>query len=138
MKASSAVVGAAIIASTGLTTLIKPKEAEAGTIEYFLNNNVNIDDESSMISSLIAAAENKSITAKHIESIVKLGGDVNARELDTGDTPLIKAVKAGRYEVVKALLDQKADISLKDSEGNTALDYAEDNKIKKLISDYDI
>ena len=48
-------------------------------------------------------------------------GDINDVKEDTGDTALIVACKRKHFEIVKLLLDNKADIDGVDSEGNAAL-----------------
>jgi ankyrin repeat protein len=48
-------------------------------------------------------------------------------------TPLMAAANSGFIEGVKALLNAKADISIKDKRGKTALDYAATEEIKILL-----
>lgn len=69
--------------------------------------------------------------------------DVNVK-LTYGETPLIHAVRMGKYPIVEYLLQQGADINLK-HQGRTALDIAksrtaEDARFQKfvdLINSYD-
>ncbi|XP_034094823.1 KN motif and ankyrin repeat domain-containing protein 1-like isoform X1 [Gymnodraco acuticeps] len=48
-------------------------------------------------------------------------GDVNAKASQAGQTALMLAVSHGRTDMVRALLDQGADVNLQDDEGSTAL-----------------
>ncbi|CAL8406213.1 unnamed protein product [Arctogadus glacialis] len=48
-------------------------------------------------------------------------GDVNAKASQAGQTALMLAVSHGRLDMVRALLEHGADLSLQDEEGSTAL-----------------
>lgn len=59
--------------------------------------------------------------------------DLNVRDLN-GETPLIKAVRFGNKEIVKALLeDWSIDLDLRDKEAMTALMHAVQNKNLELV-----
>ena len=119
------------------------------------------------ITALMAAAESNS-NPEVVNTLINAGADVNAKAKD-GRTALIRAaqglyfersnflIKSGvdvnvatkialkqannNPEVVKALINAGADISAKDANGKTALDYAKDIKnsnseqIKRIILD---
>lgn len=68
---------------------------------------------------LIRAASGKD-NGERIESILKRGADVDARD-GQGMTALMYAAKAGNRENVKVLLDNGADVNARDSEGVTPL-----------------
>lgn len=71
--------------------------------------------------------------------------NINAKN-NSGQTPLMAALKSGDIDAFNALIAGGADITLKDNEGKTALDYAESlkgssmlpneeyNKIVKILS----
>jgi ankyrin repeat protein len=50
-----------------------------------------------------------------------------------GTTPLMAAASMANYEIIKLLLDNKAAIDLRDTEGKTALTYAVTSTIEELI-----
>jgi ankyrin repeat protein len=60
------------------------------------------------------------IVKQHIEA----GTDINKKEQMNGSTPLISAATFGKTAIVKALIDAKADLSIKNNEGATALHTA--------------
>lgn len=60
------------------------------------------------------------IVKQHIEA----GTDINKKEQMSGSTPLISAATFGKTAIVKALIDAKADLSIKNNEGATALHTA--------------
>lgn len=73
---------------------------------------------------------------KEVQSIVEGGGDVNWQMEGSGNTPLLAAATAGHLEIVKFLLLKGADPQLKDSNGLTALDRAQQagaNDVVKLL-----
>ena len=59
--------------------------------------------------------------------------DVNQRDDDTGNPPLVVAVEENQIEIVKLLLNRGADVNVKDwTSKNTALDISE-QKLKLPI-----
>jgi ankyrin repeat protein len=65
--------------------------------------------------------------------LIASGADVNARKAGDGATPLILAVYKSRSAVVKALLDNGADVNSASSDGWTALHIAAGNASEPLI-----
>lgn len=57
---------------------------------------------------------------QHIEA----GTDINVKDQMSGSTPLITAATFGHEAIVKALIDAKANLNLKNNEGSTALHAA--------------
>ncbi len=72
-----------------------------------------------------------------IKLLLNAGADVNAKGDYDGVTALMIIVANYPHpQTIKLLLSAGADISATDNSGNTALDYAESNEIKRLILDY--
>ncbi|MFH1731071.1 MAG: ankyrin repeat domain-containing protein [Planctomycetota bacterium] len=67
------------------------------------------------------------------ELLLANGADVNAADRENGWTPLHIAASNGHAEVVGLLLENSADVSVLDSEGNTALDLADDQETRNLV-----
>lgn len=63
--------------------------------------------------------------------LIKYGADVNLAKF--GKTPLMAAAHNGSENMVKFLLSNNADKTLKDKSGSTALDYAKLGKHQKII-----
>jgi ankyrin repeat protein len=72
--------------------------------------------------SLYTAIENGDQFA--IATFVDAGFDLNKHRDSDGQTPLIYAARLGKTEVVKALLDAKADVNARDHSDQTALSRA--------------
>lgn len=68
---------------------------------------------------------------KIIALLIKHNPDINAKFY--GDTVLIRSTSQGTYETVKILLENNAEINIKDEKGRTALDHANMRRDKKLI-----
>ena len=68
-----------------------------------------------------------SVAMKDIAQVLDLlaqGADVNARDPEHGETPLILAVKNRSIDIVRLLLDAGAEVDAIDDWGRTALFYA--------------
>ena len=69
---------------------------------------------------------------EEIKSIIEKGGDINAKS-NCGWTPLMWASVNGHLDVVKYLIiEGKANSNIRNNEGKTALDLAEENGCKKV------
>lgn len=68
-----------------------------------------------------------------VSRLIKKGVDVNAKDLCSGETVLIKAAKNGYLDIVKLLLENDADINAKDERGKAALDKAKHGNHDKVI-----
>lgn len=62
------------------------------------------------------------------------GADINYREESTGDTALIRAVKANNIDMVNLLLARNANIDLANAKGETALKIAQTNRQPQIAS----
>lgn len=60
------------------------------------------------------------IVKQHIDA----GTDINKKDQMSGSTPLISAATFGKTAIAKALIDAKADLSIKNNDGATALHTA--------------
>ena len=86
------------------------------------------------IEEFLKAAENGNL--KKIKSM--LNKEVNIKTLinavdKENNTALILASKFGYHKIVKILIENGADINIKNNDGKTALDYAEENDYKSII-----
>lgn len=59
-----------------------------------------------------------------VKQHITAGTDINKKGQMSGSTPLILAATFGKTAIVKALIDAKADLSIKNNEGATALHTA--------------
>ena len=67
------------------------------------------------------------ILSNNLEAVkqhIAAGTDLNVKEQMTGSTPLSTAVTFGKTAMVKALIEAKADLSVKNNDGATALHNA--------------
>ena len=71
------------------------------------------------------------MTMKRQKKMIAYGANVNDRY--NGITPLMYAARYNNVEMLKELLNNGADLSLKDSRGNTALKFAELSNAKEAI-----
>lgn len=65
-------------------------------------------------------------------NIIKKGANVNYQNTK-GETALIRAVMKGAKDNVKILIENNADINLKDKNGNTAMDYAQKSNYNEIV-----
>lgn len=64
--------------------------------------------------------------------LLQKGATINA-ETTTGMTALHGAAEGGKVDIVRLLMEWKADSSKKDSNGKLAFDYAMDGKHKAVV-----
>jgi ankyrin repeat protein len=67
-----------------------------------------------------------------VNLLLKSGADPNESNM-FGTTPLMAAASMANYEMLRLLLEHKAAIDLRDTEGKTALTYAATSTIEELI-----
>ncbi len=75
--------------------------------------------------------------AETVQLLLKEGADVNATDKVEGFTALMHAAAEGQTRVVKILLTYRADPSIRDVDGDTALDFATQNghgEVVKLLA----
>jgi len=66
--------------------------------------------------------------------LLKAGGKIDQIVPSTGDTALLLAAKNRLYTVVKLLIDNGADKTIKDKQGKSISDYAEDDEeLRKVV-----
>ncbi|MDZ7693969.1 MAG: ankyrin repeat domain-containing protein [Balneolaceae bacterium] len=71
-----------------------------------------------------------------VQYLLEQGADPNRTDMAEGWSPLMYAAAEGNTEVVKILLSHGADPELKDKDGDTAADFAQNNghtEIAKLL-----
>lgn len=64
--------------------------------------------------------------------LLQKGANINA-ETTTGMTALHGAAEGGKVEIVRLLMENKADSSKKDANGKLPFDYAMDGKHKAVV-----
>ena len=67
-----------------------------------------------------------------VRALIKLGANVNAKDRSRW-TPLHYAASEGYLNIVRFLLQNNADVTALNSEGQLAVDLAEEGEIKKLL-----
>lgn len=72
--------------------------------------------------------------AKTVEILIEAGADVNAAESTESFTPLMMAAGLGQTEVVKVLLSNKADKSIKDEDNEMAIDHARNSGHAEIVA----
>lgn len=71
-----------------------------------------------------------------ISTLIENNADINCSFLNgpnAGETPLISAARLGQVDLVKMLVDKKADVSAVSKSGKTAFYYAADKKNDELL-----
>lgn len=71
-----------------------------------------------------------------MQKLINKGVDVNSQNKINGWTSLHWAAKRGHEIIVKSLLQNYADASLKNSEGKSAVEVATDEKIRNILLDH--
>ena len=95
------------------------KKSDKATISNNTETKTAVDKPSVNIHTAILSG-NLEVLKQHIEA----GTDINEKESMSGSTPLISAASFDKPDIVKALIDANADLSLKNNDGSTALHSA--------------
>jgi ankyrin repeat protein len=101
-------------------------------LRYYPEVNAKDDAGRTALALFVEQSHPNADTAKIIEMLVRAGADVNSRD-DIGKTPIFSACNNGP-EFVRALVEAKADLNVKDQNNMTALMYCFDlASIKEMI-----
>lgn len=103
--------------------LIAVKESDKGKVDKYLKDGMSSDtaDEDG-VTGLMSAAFNGDLEI--CQTLVSKGACTNSTELINQRTSLMFAAQGGHTEVVEFLLNEKADPTMKDSDGSTAMMWA--------------
>jgi uncharacterized protein len=69
-----------------------------------------------------------------IDLLLDRGADINAREIETGATPLMLAASLNQLDAVAELLKHGANLELRDRDGQSALDHARDAESVDIVA----
>ena len=110
---------------------------ERGTVEdakLLIDNgaDVNVKGENNETAIYLATRERAHDILKYLCNIK--GADLNVVEELTGNTPLVQAVELKDKKSVKILCKYGADSRIKDSDGKTAIELAEDEDVKAALA----
>jgi len=102
----------------------------AEIIEQFVSHRILVEREDEYTPLLYSCGTGNIVTSS---ALLKLGFNPNIVNEETGYTPLIIAAKRGHADVVKLLLENNADTSVRDYGEETAMHYAESAKVATLL-----
>lgn len=68
-----------------------------------------------------------------VNALLERGVDINCRDAISGKTPLIRAVRENKIDIVKALIKHNADITIVDNDSHDALYFAIYLKMPDLV-----
>ena len=113
----------------GMATWMRANDVTQALVEH--GANVNVVDGDGNRPLLIAAADKYSPSGL---LLLAHGADPNVRRANSRRTPLMEAATSGNTALVRALLAKRADLTLKDVRGKTALDFAREYRREKIVS----
>lgn len=119
------------LANKASTSCRKTNTNQFQTISYYLKNGQNPDEifenrYTFLLPSACCGDE------KLVKLLIEYKSDVNFRSLSEGMTALMLASKHGFYDIAYILIQNGADKSIKDLEGKTALDHAQENNFTDI------
>mmetsp|Transcript_28028 Transcript_28028/g.42747 ORF Transcript_28028/g.42747 Transcript_28028/m.42747 type:complete len:206 (-) Transcript_28028:109-726(-) len=77
------------------------------------------DDGGIAVAKLLSACMSGGDDPERVMSALDEGADINVRDSNSGQTPLMAAVRRGKSNIVKVLLEEGADVTLEDHDGYT-------------------
>jgi len=116
-------------------------------IEYMLDNNLDLENDSKGYNALHSATMNQNITIENLQRIINAGVDINAVASEKSQqTPIMYAVFRANIKKIKLYLESGADTSKIDWLGKNVYDYLERSKfyksdeekieVKKMLNKY--
>ncbi len=121
-----------VLDTNALNSAVQKGDIE--TARTLLDGGVDVNERNKFGSfALNAAAVENDIPLLRL--LIERGANANAQNW-SGDTALICATKyaGGKKDTVELLLDAGTDVSLKDEDGKTALDYAKEKKQAEALA----
>ncbi|WP_321471145.1 ankyrin repeat domain-containing protein [Halarcobacter sp.] len=101
-------------------------------IEYMLDNNLDLENDSKGYNALHSATMNQNITIENLQRIINAGVDINAVASEKSQqTPIMYAVFRANIKKIKLYLENGADTSKIDWLGKNVYDYLERSKFYK-------
>ncbi len=113
----------------GVATWIRANDVTQALVEH--GADVNVVDIYGNRPLLDAAADKYSPSGL---LLLAHGADPNIRRAGSRRTPLMEAAGNGNTALVRALLEKRVDLTLKDVRGKTALDFAREYRREKIVS----
>jgi len=106
-------------------------------VKYLLENgaNVNMKDQNGRTALIYSASGNN---AETVDLLIKEGAEIDHTDNVEGFSALMFAAAEGQKDVVNILLEAGADKSLKDKDGETCRDFAQNNghgEIAKMLTE---
>jgi ankyrin repeat protein len=123
--------------------MIASGNGHADIVDFLLQNGANVNavnrsGETALIRIAQNSIINKDVQLTIVEQLILAGSTINAQE-KYGKTALILATESDSPKTVRKLLENGADISIKDDNEDTALNIAISNKmteIETIITEY--
>mmetsp|Transcript_31442 Transcript_31442/g.47527 ORF Transcript_31442/g.47527 Transcript_31442/m.47527 type:complete len:205 (-) Transcript_31442:2793-3407(-) len=90
-------------------------------LSSFADDEIDDDEDGSglAVAKLLSACMRNGDNVEDVISALDDGADINVRDSNSGQTPLMAAVRRGKPNIVKVLLEEGADTSLEDHDGYT-------------------
>ncbi len=115
----------------GLSLAVEKEYYKKEIVELLIKKGIDINNKDNEGCTPIFYAINSG-NIEAVETLIGKGIDINISN-NNGETPLIIASDNNNVEMVKFLLKNGANKDLKDNEGSKAIDYTDNEEIKKLL-----
>lgn len=116
----------------------KEKEKRLPIVERLLaagaNPNIPVSGGSTALMESVSAGYT---SAPIVKALIKAGAHINYQSPNNGNTPLLEALSDPRLEIIKILIEEGADVRLKNSDGQDALAIARSLSDDLLDADHD-
>lgn len=114
------------------STALRVQETEIAVLEKLIQSGADIHqlDEGGGHAIHYAAA----MDLDYLKFMLKQKVDINTLTIEKQQTPLMIAAMYNQQDTVEYLLDQGADINLRDTNGKTAMDFAQDKELPGITA----